>query len=251
MFDLTGKTALVTGGGRGIGRAIALALAGAGARVAVHYGGNAVAAKETATAIEEAGGSAFTVQADLALPGAADALLGALAAELGGTPLDILVNNAGVSPRGGIGAVDETEYDRAFAVNVKSLFFLTRRALELMPDGGRIINTGSGVTRIAFPDGIAYAMTKGAVDTFTLALAADLGPRGITVNTVAPGFVYTDMNASWLHGNAEAEAAASARSALGRVGTPEDIAGPVLFLASEAGRWTTGQIIDATGGADL
>ncbi|HLU27057.1 MAG TPA: SDR family oxidoreductase [Glycomyces sp.] len=251
MFDLTGKTALVTGGGRGIGRAIALALAGAGARVAVHYGGNAVAAKETATAIEEAGGSAFTVQADLALPGAADALLGALAAELDGTPLDILVNNAGVSPRGGIGAVDETEYDRAFAVNVKSLFFLTRRALELMPDGGRIINTGSGVTRIAFPDGIAYAMTKGAVDTFTLALAADLGPRGITVNTVAPGFVYTDMNADWLHGNPEAEAAASARSALGRVGTPEDIAGPVLFLASEAGRWTTGQIIDATGGADL
>jgi 3-oxoacyl-[acyl-carrier protein] reductase len=249
MFDLTGKTALVTGGSRGIGRAIALALARAGARVAVHYGGNAVAAKETVAAIEEAGGGAFTVQADLALPGAADTLVDALAAELAGTPLDILVNNAGVSPHGGIGAVSEAEYDRAFAVNVKSLFFLTRRALELMPDGGRIINTGSGVTRIAFPDGIAYAMTKGAVDTFTLALAADLGPRGITVNTVAPGFVYTDMNASWLHGNAEA--AASARAALGRVGVPEDITGPVLFLASEAGRWTTGQIIDATGGADL
>ncbi len=251
MFDLSGKTALVTGAGRGIGRAVALALAGAGARVAVHYGGNAAAAKATVAAIEEAGGSAFAVQADLALPGAADTLVDAVAAELGGTPLDILVNNAGISPDGGIGTVAEADYDRAFAVNVKSPFFITRRALELMADGGRIVNIGSGVTRIAFPDGIAYAMTKGAVDTFTLALAAALGPRGITVNTVAPGFVYTDMNASWLHGNPEAEAAASARAALGRVGVPEDIAGPVLFLASDAGRWTTGQIIDATGGADL
>ncbi len=251
MFDLSGKTALVTGASRGIGRAIALALAGAGARVAVHYGGNTVAAKETAATIEEAGGSAFTVQADLSLPDAADALIDAVAAELGGTPLDILVNNAGISPDGGIGDIDEADYDRGFAVNVKSLFFLTRRALDLMADGGRIVNIGSGVTRIAFPNGIAYAMSKGAVDTFTLALAAELGPRGITVNTVAPGFVHTDMNANWLHGNPEAEAAASARAALGRVGMPEDIAGPVLFLASEAGRWTTGQVIDATGGADL
>jgi 3-oxoacyl-[acyl-carrier protein] reductase len=251
MFSLSGKTALVTGSSRGIGRAIAIELAGAGARVAVHYNANKQAAKETVATIEAEGGSAFTVQADLAEPGAADALIDTLAAELRGDPLDILVNNAGIGAFGGIGTVSEDDYDRAFAVNTKSLFFITRRALEHIPDGGRIINTGSGVTRIAFPDGIAYAMAKGAVDTFTLALAAELGPRGITVNTVAPGIIDTDINASWLRGNAEAEAAASARTALGRIGQPQDVAGPVLFLASEAGRWTTGQIIDATGGAHL
>lgn len=251
MFDLSGKTALVTGGSRGIGRAIAVALAGAGARVAVHYGTNAQAAKETQAAIEDAGGSAFTVQADLAEPGAAGALIDAVAAELDGTPLDILVNNAGIGAYGDIATVSEEDYDRVFAVNTKSLFFLSRKALELMPDGGRIISIGSGVTRIAFPDGIAYAMAKGAIDTFTLALAKQLGPRGITVNTVAPGIIDTDINAVWLRGNVEAAAAAAARSAFGRVGAPEDVTGPVLFLASAAGRWTTGQIIDATGGSDL
>jgi 3-oxoacyl-[acyl-carrier protein] reductase len=251
MFDLSGKTALVTGASRGIGRAIALALAGAGARVAVHYGANTQAAKETVTAIEDAGGTAFAVQADLAESGAADTLIDALAAELRWDPLDILVNNAGIGAYGGIGTVSEDDYDRVFAVNTKALFFITRKALALMPDGGRIINTGSGVTRIAFPDGIAYAMAKGAVDTFTLALAAELGPRGITVNTVAPGIIDTDINASWLRDNAEAQAASAARAALGRVGRPEDIAGPVLFLASQAGQWTTGQIIDATGGSHL
>jgi 3-oxoacyl-[acyl-carrier protein] reductase len=251
MVGLAGKTALVTGASRGIGRAIAVGMAGAGARVAVHYSGDAQAAKETVAAIEAEGGSAFTVQADLAETGAAGVLIDAVAAELRGAPLDILVNNAGIGAPGGIGTVAEDDYDRVFAVNTKSLFFLTRKALELMPDGGRIINTGSGVTRIAFPEGIAYAMTKGAVDVFTLALAAELGPRRITVNTVAPGIIDTDINASWLRGNTEAQAAAASRSVLGRVGLPEDVTGPVLFLASEAGRWTTGQIIDATGGSDL
>lgn len=251
MFDLSDKTALVTGASRGIGRAIALELAGAGARVGIHYGENTKAAKETLAAIEARGGTAFTLRADLAAPGAADTLIDRLSAELRGAPLDILVNNAGIGAYGDIGTVREEDYDRVFAVNTKSLFFITRRALDLIPDGGRIINIGSGVTRIAFPEGIAYAMAKGAIDTFTLALAADLGPRGITVNTVAPGIVDTDVNASWLRGNPEAQAAAASRAALGRVGQPQDVTGPVLFLASEAGRWTTGQVIDATGGSHL
>ncbi|THV32115.1 SDR family NAD(P)-dependent oxidoreductase [Glycomyces paridis] len=251
MFSLSGKTALVTGASRGIGRAVAVELGRAGACVAVHYGANAQAAKETVAAIESAGGSAFTLRADLAEPGAADLLIDALAAELRGAPLDILVNNAGIGAYGGIAEVSEADYDRVFAVNTKALFLVTRKALALMPDGGRIVNTGSGVTRIAFPEGIAYAMTKGAVDAFTLALAAELGPRGITVNTVAPGIVDTDVNASWLRGNEEAHAVAASRAALGRVGLPEDVAGPVLFLVSEAGRWTTGQVIDATGGSNL
>lgn len=251
MFSLSGKTALVTGASRGIGRAIAVEMARAGAHVAVHYSANAQAAKDTVATIEAEGGTAFTVQADLAEPGAARALIDAVAAELRGTPLDILVNNAGVGAYGGVSTVSEDDYDRVFAVNTKSLFFLTRKALELMPDGGRIINIGSGVTRIAFPEGIAYAMAKGAVDVFTRTLAAELGPRGITVNTVAPGIVDTDINAGWLRGNVEAQAAAAARTALGRVGLPQDITGPVLFLASAAGRWTTGQVVDATGGGHL
>ncbi|SDE17108.1 SDR family NAD(P)-dependent oxidoreductase [Glycomyces harbinensis] len=251
MFSLSGKTALVTGASRGIGRAIAVELARAGARVVVHFNANAQAAKETVAAIEAEGGIAFTVRADLATAGGADALVDALAVELGGDALDILVNNAGVGAYGGIGTVGEDDYDRVFAVNTKSLFFLTRRALQLIPDGGRIINIGSGVTRIAFPEGIAYAMAKGAVDAFTLALAAELGPRGITVNAVAPGITDTDVNASWLRGNPEAQAASAARAALGRVGLPQDITGPVLFLAADAGRWTTGQVIDATGGSNL
>ncbi|RRS01504.1 SDR family NAD(P)-dependent oxidoreductase [Glycomyces terrestris] len=249
MFDLSGKTALVTGASRGIGRATAVELARAGARVAVHYGANTQAAKETVAAIEAEGGAAFTLQADLAEPGGADALIDALTRELRGVPLDILVNNAGIGADGRIGTVSEDDYDRVFAVNAKSPFFITRRSLELIPDGGRIINIGSGVTRIALPEAIAYAMTKGAVDTFTLALAAELGPRGITVNTVAPGITDTDLN-PWLR-DPEAQAAAAARAALGRVGRPEDVTGPILFLASEAGRWTTGQIIDATGGSHL
>lgn len=251
MFSLSGKTALVTGASRGIGHAIAIEMARAGARVAVHYGANTQAAKETVSAIEAEGGTAFTVQADLAQSGGADALIDDLVTELRGAPLDILVNNAGIGAYGGISSVSEDDYDRVFAVNTKSLFFVTRKALELIPDGGRIINIGSGVTRIAFPEGIAYAMAKGAVDAFTLALAAELGPRGITVNTVAPGIIDTDVNASWLRGNAEAQAAAAARAALGRVGLPQDVTGPVLFLASDAGRWTTGQVIDATGGSHL
>ncbi|GAB3225246.1 SDR family oxidoreductase [Glycomyces halotolerans] len=254
MYDLTGKTALVTGGGRGIGRAIALELAAAGALTAVHYGNDAASAEKTVDEITAAGGRAFALRADLAEPDGPARLIAALRAELArfeANELDILVNNAGVVAPTDFEAYSPEDYDRVFAINTKALFFLTQGALPLLADGGRIVNISSGATRIAFPQDTAYAMSKGAVETLTLALAKHLGPRGITVNSVAPGVVGTDMNASWLRGNPEVEAEVSSWAALGRVGVPEDIAGPVLFLASEAGRWTTGTTVDATGGSGL
>lgn len=247
---LAGKTALVTGGSRGIGRGIAERLGRDGALVAVHYGSNEAAAKETVAAIERSGGAAFAIGAELGRPGDARALWAAFDAHADG--LDILVNNAGIGTSRPFADTDEAEFDRLFAVNAKAPYFITQLAVERLRDGGRIINISSGVSHAAvLPDIMTYAMTKGALDVFTRNLSKVLGPRGITVNAVAPGIVDTDVNAAWLRGeeNREAWEGAAAMSALGRVGTVEDIADVVAFLASPDGRWVTGQWIDATGGS--
>ncbi|MRH86821.1 SDR family oxidoreductase [Nocardia sp. SYP-A9097] len=250
MSTLAGKTALVTGSGRGIGRAIALRLAKDGARVAVHYNGNTATAKETVAAIEAAGGSAFAIQASLGVPGDAQALWTAFDAHADG--LDILVNNAGTDGiREPITSTDEESFDRVFAVNTKSPFFVTKLGVDRLRDNGRIINVSTGLTRGAYqPRLLAYTMTKAAIDALTSILAKELGPRGITVNAVAPGAIDTDMNADWLR-TPEGQAATAARSPLNRVGQPADVADIVGFLASDDSRWVTGQWIDATGGALL
>ncbi|MFD9482792.1 SDR family oxidoreductase [Streptomyces sp. NPDC059991] len=248
MGALTGRTALVTGGSRGIGRGIAERLGRDGARVAVHYGSNAAAAEETVAAIEAAGGSAFALGQELGVPGDAEALWAAFDRHADG--VDILVNNAGIGTARAFGEIEEAEYERLFAVNTKAPFFLARLGLERMRDGGRIVSISSGVSRSALlPDLMAYAMTKAALDVLTRDLARVVGSRGITVNSVAPGIVDTDVNAEWLRASDEAWAGAAAMSALGRVGTPADIADVVAFLASENGRWVTGQWVDATGGS--
>lgn len=251
---LSGKTALVTGGSRGIGRGIALRLARDGALVAVHYGSNEAAAKETVAEIEAAGGRAFAIGAELGVPGDAAALWAAFDAALaqyesGASGLDILVNNAGVGLFGKIGEVTEADYDRVFAVNVKAPFFIIQQGLERLRDGGRIVNISSGVTRIAFPITTGYSPTKGALNTLTLTLAQDLGARGITVNAVAPGLVNTDMNPDLREPEAQAQGASL--SVFNRVGEPEDIGDAVAFLASDDARWVTGQVLDATGGSFL
>ncbi|MFI6500232.1 SDR family NAD(P)-dependent oxidoreductase [Nonomuraea typhae] len=240
------KTALVTGASRGIGRASALRLAKEGYRVAVHYSQDAAAAREV---VEQAGNGAFAVQATLGAPGAVEFL--AEQVRQAAPTLDVLVNNAGIATGKSLSEETPGGFDQVFAVNVRDLFFLTQRLLPLIPDGGRIINITSGVTRIAFPGSIAYAMTKGAVQVFTLALAKELGPRGITVNNVAPGIIDTDMNAGWLRGNPDMQAYAAGRHAVGRIGQVDDIAGVVAFAASPDAAFITGTTLDATGGGNL
>ncbi|ADB35346.1 short-chain dehydrogenase/reductase SDR [Kribbella flavida DSM 17836] len=243
---LTGKTALVTGASRGIGRAVAERLAADGALVAVHYGRNDTAAKETVAAIENAGGQAFPVRAELGVEGDVDTLFEQLTAGLDGRGLDILVNNAAVIDYGdSIEAITPEAYEQVMAVNLRAPLFVTQRALPLLRDGGRIVNVSSGVTWFAQPE-IVYAMSKGALNVFTRSLARTLGPRQITVNTVSPGITETDMN-GWLQ-QPESAAGVAAITALGRHGQPDDIGDVIAFFASDEGRWVTGQVLEVNGG---
>lgn len=249
---LNGKTALVTGSSRGMGRATAIRLAAEGALVAVHYTSNESAAEQVVSSIEKDGGRAFTVKAELGVAGDVHELFlgleNGLRERTGGTDLDILVNNAGVM--GGVKAEDTTPeaFDRLFAVNAKAPFFLIQRALKNMPDGGRIINISSGLTHVANPDEIAYAMTKGAVEQLALHFAKLLGPRKITINSVAPGIT---RNGNPVFDIPEAVEFMAGLSAFNRVGEPEDVADVVAFLATDDARWITGSFVDATGGTLL
>jgi 3-oxoacyl-[acyl-carrier protein] reductase len=252
---LRGKVALVTGGSRGIGRAISERLARDGALVAVHYGTNACAAADTVAAIEARGGAAFAVGARLGHDGDVAALFDALDAELRArtrtTRLDILVNNAGIAIEGGLAETTPELYDRQFAINARAPLFIVQAAAERMGDGGRIVSISSRVTRQAKPSMLAYAMSKATIDVMTRTLAKELAPRGITVNCVSPGVVDTDMNAGWLRANKQAREQVASLSAFNRLATPGDIADVVAFAASHDARWMTGQILDATGGAVL
>jgi 3-oxoacyl-[acyl-carrier protein] reductase len=250
VASLTGKTALVTGAGRGIGRAIALRLSRDGARVGVHYGSSVEAAEQTVQQIADTGGHAFAIQAQLGVPGDVAALWAAFDEHASG--VDILVNNAGIlGGRIPFADLDEATYDAIFAVNSKSPFFLVQQGLSRLRDGGRIINISTRFTHGSrIPELMAYAMSKAALDSFTATLAKDVAARGITVNAVGPGGTNTDMNAARLS-TEEGRAALAAQSPLNRVAQPDDIADIVAFLASDDARWVTGQWIDASGGSML
>lgn len=253
MGELDGRTALVTGGSRGIGRAIALRLAAEGALVAVHYGSDTEAAAETVALIGKAGGKAFAVRAAFGEGGAVDRLFEGLSAGLadhGADGLDILVNNAGIHSASSIGQLKEEEWAHLLAVNLSTPLFVVQRALPLLRDGGRIVNVGSAATRIANPLQIGYTVTKAALAALGPSLANELGPRGITVNTVEPGVVLTDLTAGWTV-VPEAMASLESITALGRIGEPGDVADVVGFLAGPQGRWVTGQTIDVSGGTYL
>jgi NAD(P)-dependent dehydrogenase (short-subunit alcohol dehydrogenase family) len=253
-MSLNGKVAVVTGASRGIGRAIALRLARDGALVCVNYHSNAEAAKATVAEIESAGGEAFDLQADVGSVEQLGRFFEALDAELtarrGDRRFDILVNNAGVSLRGTTAEATEADFDRVFATNVKGPFFTTRHAIPRLRDGGRVINLSSNLSRRPMAMATAYCMTKAAIDTFTVALAAELGKRGITVNTLAPGLTATDLNAG-IRANPNVEPLFSSMTALGRIGRVEDIADAAALLASPDSGWVTGQYFEASGGLGL
>ena len=253
---LSNKVALITGSSRGIGRAAALAFAKEGAAfIGVHYASNADAAQATVREIEALGAKAVAINADLrkgkeATDSISEQFKAAAIAATGEPWLDILVNNAGVAPAISLAQTSESAFDEVMTVNLKAPFFLLQALADHIRDNGRIINISTGFTRVAAPTNPAYAASKGALETLTLALAPAFGPRGITVNTVMPGVTDTDMNAAWL-AVPEARAGAQAMSVFSRVGQPADVADVMAFIASNEARWTTGQVIDATGGARL
>ena len=250
MTDLTGKTALVTGASRGIGRAVATRLAAAGALVAVHYSADKDAADATVASVRELDGQAFAIRARFGgatSDAAVDDLVATLTAELGGRPLDSLVNNAGTTGSGPIEAVTPAGFRDVFEVNAMAPFFLTQKLLPHMADGGRIVNVSSSNVRVAMPMVVDYTMAKAAVEAMTRTLAQHVGHRRITVNAVRPGPTETDMMA-FLASMPEVKDTLAGLSAMGRMGQPGDIAAVVAFLASEDAGWITGQTVDASGG---
>ncbi|MBB5983765.1 SDR family NAD(P)-dependent oxidoreductase [Kribbella solani] len=241
------QVALVTGASRGIGRAIAERLAAAGAEIAVHYNRDQAGAEETLARI---GGRGFVLGAELGVPGDADEVLRQLQTGLAGRPLGVLVNNAAAPPNGPIDADTEAGFDRLMAVNVRAPYFLIQRLLPVLADGARIVSLSSVATRMANPGQTSFAMTKGAVETMTRTLAQELGRRGITVNAVAPGATRTEANGAVFEAPGLTELIVG-QTALGRLGSGEDVAEVVAFLASPGARWITGQVVDASGGLHL
>nr|MDT0662276.1 glucose 1-dehydrogenase [Micromonospora sp. DSM 115978] len=241
MGNLDGKGAIVTGGSRGIGRAIVARLVADGATVIFSYRQDEAAAKEVATQFH---GRAIPVRADLAEVADVHGLFDAAADQLGG--LDILVNNAGTARPALITDITEAEYDEMMAINAKSVFVAIQLAARTMRDGGRIISISSLNTMMASPGVSVYAASKAAVEQFTRVAARELGKRGITVNSVSPGATDTDLLR--LTNSRESLRMAEAMSPLGRLGQPADIADVVGFLAGPDGRWLTGQNLQASGG---
>jgi 3-oxoacyl-[acyl-carrier protein] reductase len=250
MGKLTNKVAVVTGASKGIGASIAKHLAAEGASVVVNYASDKKGADIVVAEIAKAGGKAIAVQASVALESEVVELFKQTAKAYG--KVDILVNNAGVYAFAPIESVTAEEFGRQFNTNVLGLLLVTKTALPLFPEtGGSIVNLSSIVSTLAPPSSSVYAGTKGAVDTITKTLAKELGARKIRVNAVNPGMVITEgLQASGMAGG-DFEAQIVAMTPLGRTGHPDDIAMPVLFLASEDARWITGETLYVTGGAGI
>jgi 3-oxoacyl-[acyl-carrier protein] reductase len=245
---LSRQTALVTGASRGIGAAIARRLAADGADLVLHHGSSAAETEALATELRAQGSQVRTVQADLAAADGGQHLVARLG-EQGVDRIDVLVNNAGVAPFASTADTDAATFERIVNVNMRGLFFVTQGVLPLMPHGGRIVHVSSVVTRTAFPGIPVYAASKGFVDVLTLQQAAEFGPRGIRVNAVAPGAIDTRMSA-WIHGEGGAATLAQIQALQG-IGQPEHVAGVVAFLVGPDGAWTTGQVVDVSGGTKL
>ncbi len=242
MGSLDGTTALVTGGSRGIGRAICQMLAQQGADILLHYNSNLAAAEETAKSIR---GEVRLIQADLSSADEIEAMFGGL----GTLRLDFLINNAGVWGGTPMGSSSLDAVDKMIATNLRGPFWVTQCALPLLNDGGRIVNISSVAGRIGVAGGRSlYGATKAAVDSLTRSWALELAPRKILVNSVAPGYITTEMTEGFFSDPAMLEMAIK-RQPMGKIGVPEEVADVVVFLCSEGARFITGQSINVSGGS--
>ena len=243
MSDLGGKVALVTGSSKGIGAGIAERLAAQGALVVVNYSRSEADAARVVDRIAARGGTAHAVRADIAQPAQIPGLVEAAVARFG--RLDILVNNAGVYRPDTLDTLTAESVDAHYALNVRGLLLTTQAAARVLPEGGVVVNISSGLAKSPYPMVHVYCSTKGAVDTLTRSLALELAPRGIRVVGIAPGFTATE-------GNADSPKAMTdllvAKTPLGRVGLPADIAAAVAFAVSMEAGWVTGTTIDVAGG---
>ncbi|HVW10022.1 MAG TPA: SDR family NAD(P)-dependent oxidoreductase [Bryobacteraceae bacterium] len=242
MEPLQGKTALVTGGSRGIGRAICQALARDGASIILHYHSNLAAAERTAASIR---GEVRLVQADMGSVSQIDAMF----ADLANTRIDFLINNAGIWRNTPMGGTSAHAVDEMLHTNLRGPFWVTQCALPLLNDGGRIVNLSSVAGRIATPAGRSlYGATKAGIDSLTRNWALELAPRRILVNAIAPGYITTDMTEPFFSDPKNLESAIR-RQPMGKIGTPEEVADVVAFLCSEGARFITGQSINISGGS--
>lgn len=245
MFDLSDKVAIVTGGSRGIGRAVCVALARAGARVTVNYSGNEEAAGETLERVREAGSDGELLRFDVSDPDACDQAISDVAKRHG--RLDILVNNAGIALDQILLRIRPEELERTMAVNVGGVLWCSKSAMRVMMRRrqGRIVNLSSVVAEAGNPGQAVYSASKAGILGLTKTLAREYASRGVTVNAVAPGFIETDMTSGLPE---KLKDDVIAQTPLGRIGSPEDVAAAVLFLASDEAGYITGQVIRVNGG---
>ena len=248
------KIALVTGANRGLGRNTALALARRGSDLIATYRSNRAEADTLVAEVEALGRRIAVFQLDTGDVSSFDSFAGQVKSTLaqwGRERFDHLVNNAGYGVHKPFVETTEADFDGLVSVHLKGVFFLTQKLLPLLNDGGRIVNLSSGLTRFSFPGYSAYASVKGAIETLSRYLAKELGPRGITVNTVAPGAIATDFGGGAVRDNPQLNAMMASSTALGRAGLPDDIGPMIAALLSDANRWVTGQGIEVSGGMML
>jgi NAD(P)-dependent dehydrogenase (short-subunit alcohol dehydrogenase family) len=246
------KIALITGGSRGLGRNTALSLAQRGVDVVFTYHSNRAEADNAVAAIVALGRKAVALQLDTGDVASFDAFVAALTpalqAQWGRAQFDYLVNNAGIGIHAPFAETTEADFDRLMNIHFKGVFFLTQKLLPVIADRGRIINLSSGLARFAMPGMSAYAAMKGAIEVLTRYMAKELGARGITANTVAPGAIETDFGGGRVRDNPDMNRMVASLTALQRVGVPDDIGPMIAALLSEDNRWVNGQRIEVSGG---
>ncbi len=249
-----GGVAIVTGGSRGLGKNMVQSIAGRGTDVIFTYQSNSAAADELVAEVEGMGRRAAALQLDVGDAGTFDAFVEQVRGVLqnwGTDRFQFLVNNAGIGIHAAIAETTEEQFDRLMGIHVKGPFFLTQKLLPLMADGGRVVNVSTGLARFVTPGFAAYASAKGAVEVMTRYLAAELGPRGIAVNVIAPGAIETDFGGGVVRDNPDMNEAIASHTALGRAGLPGDIGGVVASLLSPEMGWVNAQRIEASGGQSL